>query len=561
MRITAGHFFLVFFSMLLYFSCANVKPPQGGPRDTIPPELVESVPPNKSLNYTGNSILLKYNEYLKVDNLKKNLIITPMGDIDFEEKIRKNSVEIIFNGPLRDSTTYTLNFQSAIKDITEGNVSKDNTFAFSTGNFIDSMQVSGITTNLFTGDSLKEVTVGLYTVSDTFNLFKGRPLYFTKSDDKGYFEIDNIKSGKYFIEAFSDANNNLECDMPKESYGFLTDTLNLITDIDSLNICFQALDIRPLRILKALTSGRYFEIGFNKSVVDYSVQVSDSTKKLYYDAINSGKGIRFYNTVNFDSVRIFLDAVDSVDNHLSDTLFVKFQESKRKKEDFSYTLHPASRSKIDPDFRAEILFTKPVLEIQDDSIYIQYDSIHSDTLRYITDITMNERRTAATIHRLLNRDFLADNKTSEPSTPSPDKQNTRANRRTAPGLVLHLGKGAFISVEEDSSKQSLNSYQLRKEEDYGIIRGTVQTKFRSYVIQLVDKRFTVISQLDSVKDYAFINIPEGDYRIRVFIDNNNNGKWDPGDFNKFLPPEDIYFYPDILTLRANWELRDINLTF
>jgi uncharacterized protein (DUF2141 family) len=485
-----------------------------------------------------------------------------MGNLDFEDKIRKNTIEITFLTPLKDSTTYTLNFQSAIKDITEGNISKDNTFAFSTGNYIDSLHVSGRTQNLLTGDSLKNITVGLYDVYDTFNLFKGRPLYFTKSDENGKFLIDNIKSGKYFLQSFNDANNNLECNVPKEIFGYDPDTITLKSNIDSVRMNLLALDIRPLKILKALPSGKYYEVGFNKSLIEYSVEPFDSASILYYNLFNNNKGIRFYNTLNGDSTEILLTATDSVDNVLVDTLMVKFQESKRKKEEFSFKMTPQNKADVPLDFTGKISFTKPVLSINTDSLFFRYDSIHIDTLQLRRDLHFNNRRDTLYITRTLNRDLLQPKINENNETGEPAKTDIKSAKPVGiSGPVLYAGKGAFISIENDTSKAMSYSYQLLKEEKYGIIRGKVNSGYELFFIQLLNTKNDVIMQVNSEKEYSFINIPEGEYRIRVLIDNNNNGRWDPGDFSKGKYHEGVYFYPDKLNIRANWELRDIDLTF
>ncbi len=566
MRRIISDIFLIFFSALIYFSCANIKPPQGGPKDTIPPVLVKSIPPNKSLNFKGNTIRLIYNEKLNIGSIKKNVIITPMSNIDFQDNIHKNSVEITFLSPLKDSTTYTLNFQSAIKDITEGNITKDNTFAFSTGNYIDSIHIAGITTYLLKTDTFPKITVGLYDVMDTFDMFKGRPLYFTKSDEHGAFRIENIKAGKYFLQAFNDANNNLKCDIPREAHAFDPDTITLRSNMDSLNIKLLSLDIRPLKIQKALPSGKYFEVTFNKNIINYNIETLDTSQSLYYNLFNYGKAIRFYNTLKKDSAGIILNVMDSVNNELKDTLYVKFQESKRKKEDFNYTIEPPNKSVIDPDFTAEINFTKPVKLINTDSLYIRYDSANIDTLTLAKNFSFNKNRSIVTLHVKLNKDLLQTKNTESPENkPENNSANTSAKtqgtKMKQTGPTLYLGVGAFISVEDDSSKQIAYSYQIRKEENYGIVRGTVHTQFKSFFIQLLDKKYNVIDQLNSVTDYSFINIPEGNYRIRVLVDNNNNGRWDPGNYYKSQTPEKVYFYPKTLTLRANWELRDIDLTF
>ena len=134
--------FIISFIIIYFLTyCASITPPGGGPRDTIPPILVKSYPENKSLNFDDNYIRLTYDEYLKIDNLSKQLIITPIIQEEYEQKIRKNSIELSFPEPFKDSTTYTFNFGEAIQDITEGNITFDNVLAFSTGDYIDSLYI------------------------------------------------------------------------------------------------------------------------------------------------------------------------------------------------------------------------------------------------------------------------------------------------------------------------------------------------------------------------------------------------------------------------------------
>ena len=138
-------------SIVIYFLtyCASITPPGGGPRDTIPPVLLKSYPDHKSLNFSGTTIRLIYDEYLKIDDLKKQLIITPIIQEEYERKIRRNSIELTFPEPFKDTTTYTFNFQDAIQDITEGNVTLDNVLAFSTGDYIDSLYINGKVLDIF----------------------------------------------------------------------------------------------------------------------------------------------------------------------------------------------------------------------------------------------------------------------------------------------------------------------------------------------------------------------------------------------------------------------------
>ena len=124
-----------------------------------------------------------------------------------------------------------------------------------------------------------------------------------------------------------------------------------------------------------------------------------------------------------------------------------------------------------------------------------------------------------------------------------------------------MGKGAFISADGDSSKAINLEYQQLKTNNFGIIKGNVFSQYDSFILQLIKGKNEVLMEVQNIKQYEFNNVNAGEYGIRVFIDNNNNGKWDPGNIFKNEEPEGIFFYPEKITIRANWELTDINLEF
>lgn len=543
--------------------------PGGGPRDSIPPALVKSIPPRQSLNYNGNSVKLTFNEYLKINNLNKQLIITPIIDQKYETKIRKYSIELIFPEPFRDSTTYTFNFREAIQDITEGNVTKDNVIAFSTGNYIDSIYITGKVNFLFNDKPAKDFVVCLYQAADTLNIFNGPPVYLTITNDKGAFRIENIKTGFYRLYAYSDQNSNLRCDIPRETFGYKTDTLNLYNNIDSTSLNVQYVDMSPLKIQRAGPAGLYYEIKLNKNVEEYDVIPADSTFRIYNNFAGDRKTIRMYNTLGTrDSLEYFFHARDSINQILEDTLYLKFIPSKRKKEDLKFSFLPKSDVKITDDFHGIFNFNKPVVSILPDSLYFQYDSVTFQNLAPGTQLNYNKYldkisfdislHYAEYLENLAKKDTLTKEvKTSRPG----EKKITPGKSKKQEQLVFHIGNRSFVTVDRDTVKQVEYYYSLLNPENFGIIRGSVTTDYQSYKIELLDKQFNIVDTVSNQLSYIFRNIKPGEYIIRVFVDNNNNGRWDPGNIFKNIPPEDVYIFPDKLTLRANWELTDINLEF
>jgi uncharacterized protein (DUF2141 family) len=564
-------FSLIFLSfVIIYFltKCASITPPGGGPRDTIPPVLIRSIPEHKSLNFSGNSITLVYDEYLKIDNLNKQLIITPIIQDDYEQKIRRNSIELIFPEPFKDSTTYTLNFQDAIQDITEGNVTEDNVLAFSTGNYIDSLYINGKVMELLTNKPVDDFTVCLYLFDDTLDIFNSPPIYLTKTNKDGIYLIENIKNGTYRLYVYDDANSNLTCDMPREMFGFSSDTISLYSNIDSAFLKVQNLDMRNIEIQRANTSGRYFEIKTNKPIVDYSVLPMDTTHTIYHNFVQDKKTIRFYNNLDDnDSIQFIFTAIDSLDNTFIDTLYLKFIETKRDFDEFTFSVEPKNNSRISDDFIGKITFNKPITHINFDSLYFEYDSV---TFQYLSDTvtySLEKRKDVFNyemdlffteyLKSLIRADTLPEGISETRPTGVRSEGSSNSNKK----LIFHIRKGAFISADGDSCKSQKFEYQLLKTDNFGIIKGNVISQHNSFNIQLLKGNNEVVSEVQNEKQYVFNQVNAGEYSIRVFIDNNNNGKWDPGNIFKNEEPEDIFFYPERITIRANWELTDINLEF
>lgn len=556
--------------LIIYFLtyCASITAPGGGPRDTIPPILIRSYPENKSLNYSGNSIRLIYDEYLKIENLNKQLIITPIIQEEYEQKIRKNSIELIFPESFLDSTTYTFNFQEAIQDITEGNVTPDNVLAFSTGDYIDSLYINGKVMNLFSNRPVEGFTVCLYQVDDTLDIFNSPPLYLTRTNKEGKYLIENIKNGNYRIYVYNDVNSNLTCDMPREMFGFTSDTLYLNSNVDSIFLKVQYLDMRSIQIQRAGPAGKYYEIKTNKTIVDYAIMPMDTSVTIYHNFGDDRKTIRFYDNIfSADSVEFIFQASDSVENIFVDTLFMKFIETKRDLEEFSLTVTPKNKSQIIDLFSAELRFRKPLKSIHLDSIYFEYDSV---TYQYLNDsmkYSLNNRRDVLTfemelflsdyIQKLIESDTVSQKRTEDTSPVRGSGGSNPTNKK----LMLHIPRGTFISADMDTSTTLVLEYQMLKPENFGSIKGTVNSSFDYFTIQLIKGNKDIVREIHNQKQYEFKTVEPGQYSIRILIDNNSNGKWDPGNIFKNIGPEDIYFFPDELTIRKNWELTDIDLSF
>lgn len=527
-------------------SCANQLPPTGGPKDEDPPILIHSKPDSFALNFNESVIELTFNETVKLFSVKNELIITPTYNGSYDSKVKKGkNVILTFDTPFSDSTTYTLNFREAVKDITEGNVVVNLRLAFSTWGFIDSLSIEGNVTDLLTLNPSTNYTVGIFDIADTITPLNGTPLYFTRTDSAGYYQLQNIKGGEYQIISFNDLNNNLLIDSRSEKYGFLTSVIMLDRSYDSLDIETQFLDFNDLEIISSRQNGQYFEIKLSKYITDYSLTPLDSTHTLMYDLVEKNRTIKIYNTVQIeDSLALYVEMTDSMQTTLKDTVFVKFGETKREKDDFTFKTNSTINIE-DAIFKSELSFSKPIARVLFDSMKIVWDSV-SFTTFLDENIKFNSRKTGLTILKSLETDpyFNSDTVEYEPK--------------------FSLFDVAFITIEEDSSKSINSLIQNIEINDFGIIRGKISIPYEHFIVQLLDENSEVIDFVSNVDEYNFDYIPAANYMIRVLIDEDNNGTWFPGNLIENIKHEPVLYFKSaegnaILSLRANWELVDINI--
>src|SRR5690606_17088063 len=178
----------------IIFACAKQTSPTGGPKDTIPPRLINSLPRHEALNSNPTTITLEFTEHIILANPKEQIIITPDIQKKYEITAKKTRVIMQLENKLDSNTTYSINFRDAVQDITEKNPARNLRLAFSTGSYIDSLSISGTVRDLFQNKEVKDATVALFQ-SDTFDIFKHKPVYLTKTNDKGEYSIENLKHG------------------------------------------------------------------------------------------------------------------------------------------------------------------------------------------------------------------------------------------------------------------------------------------------------------------------------------------------------------------------------
>jgi hypothetical protein len=203
---SAALILIITISIISGQGCANIVPPQGGPRDSIPPVLLKATPGDSTRNFTGNKITFTFDEFVDVDvsSLQQNLNVSPSPKINPSVDPKLNTVTVKLKDTLESNTTYSINFGDAIKDFTEGNPIKGFTYTFSTGKYIDSLELTGKIILAETGKTDTTLIVMLHTSATDSAIVNEKPRYITKLDGNGNYTFKNLPPKTFYIYALKD---------------------------------------------------------------------------------------------------------------------------------------------------------------------------------------------------------------------------------------------------------------------------------------------------------------------------------------------------------------------
>ncbi|SDK80004.1 Carboxypeptidase regulatory-like domain-containing protein [Catalinimonas alkaloidigena] len=518
----------------LHCRCANVRAPEGGTRDTISPVLVKVIPENGSINYKGKQIILEFDENVSIVNPQQNVLITPFREgIKFDYKVKRNRIQLEFEEDFPANTTTTLNFGESIEDITEKNKAKNVRIAFSTGDYLDSLSISGTVLSPLTQLPVEEASVLLYDAQDTLTIQEDKPLYYAVTDEEGEFVISNLAPGEYKIYALVEKNNNLIYDNVDEQIGFLPDSIPLISDTSGIVLYSIASNDDTLRLKRVRNEKVNVTLETNKPFAKVSLFAESTGKELPFTTEANSK-IRLYKETDYvDSLRIRVQAEDSIGSIL-DTI-VKVNLSLPVPEEVKVdTVKQAAKASpiVGTDANQwELQLPLPLRQTSSDSLafFLYQDST-------VTSLNVDSI--------LFGRTKL---KITLPTT-------------RAYGLLIPAGTLSYINGQTNR-KDSLTLKRASSEE-VAIARGKVNMPAENIIVELVNDRGEVVRQSLYQSDFTFDNVRPGTYQLRAIVDKNQNGKWDKGSFARKILPEEVHYYTNAqgdrtITLKANWEVRDL----
>ncbi len=523
--------FLVFIS-LLFASCARVGSPVGGSKDSIPPQVTGSNIDSPRINVPRNirELRIDFDEYITLKDINKQLIISPpLRKITkiLPSGMGNKYLLIKWEDTLQANTTYNFNFGNAIVDNNEGNALGYYNFAFSTGEKIDSLYISGELKSLFNDKNNKneDLVVGLYQEKDSMD-YRQKPYYITKADPDGYFELNYLAAGDYRIVAFEDSNSNSVYDIGKEKVGFLKEKVTVDKSISGLEINLYPSQ-KPLKYLemKEIPGGvlMTFEgnpeevkiVSLNEKLKDYKVThlpKSDSAT-IWFDATKQNIGITATENLKF-----------SYDNGIkqdSVSLFYRYNE----KNEMAIANN-----------RGNLLAPK-----QDFVVTSNYfvDKIQPEKWSLVSDS--------------IQQDF-----TAEISEKNPFEVHIKSDFKDGKKYELTIPKETVYSFFESNKVSKRFDFEADKTENYGDFLVILENApDRKFWLQLIDTSGTVAySKYGDTKQANFKALKPGTYELRMLVDENENGIWDSSNFAENIFAEAVYLFDKKIEVRPLWEIRE-----
>ena len=537
---------LLFFTCLVCLSCAKQSSPMGGPSDEAPPKLLSSSPADQSTSIKPEKIILTFDEYVGLENPAKGVVITPKINKDLVEFVAlKNTITVLLKQELEDSTTYAFDFQKSVVDISERNPAENLKLVISTGNQIDSLNLSGSLRFPYSEsqEDYKNVLVGIYPLDDSTDVFTAQPYYLGQVDTLGNFKLSNLKAGAYRAYAWRDNNGNLKTDSKSEDYDFLTDTIQLDpSTIDSAFFNLSKADLTPIKILRATNFGKNFDVVLNRNPVKNTIEIDGLGKELFY--VQGDKRLRFYpRNARTDSLQLKLTVQDSVGFSKDSILWAKFPTSERKPEKLSIEVN--SGKSFYQNLKMELTFNKPITQIRLDSLRIKADSIFIPINQDMLSFADSSKRDLLRIQLFL-----------------PDSIDNDL-------ISLVASDSTFQDIEGQINEKPIqaNYRKLKRKDLADGISGEIRGATAPLIVQLINgkKEVTYELILNNTNKFSMNLLDPGTYSLRVIEDQNGNGIWDPSNYQMRRSAERIFYYEGEnqtrdLVIRGGWTLEDLIIT-
>lgn len=592
----------------LLSSCARMGRPDGGWYDETPPHVIGSTPADRSTNVQAKKVNIYFDEFIKLDNASEKVVVSPPQLEQAEIKASGKKISVELKDSLKPNTTYTVDFSDAISDNNEGNPMGNYTYSFSTGDHIDTLEVAGTVLSAENLEPVKGILVGLYAEFEDSCFMKQPMLRLARADSRGHFVIKGVAPGAYRIYALNDQDGNYMFSQKSEQMAFSHDTIRPafcdavrqdtlwldslhIKDIKQTGYIRFTPDDLVLRAFEHVQTDRFFlkserlqpdrfTLFFSygsKTLPEIKPLNFDTTDRLLIEPSVRRDTITYWlrdtALVNQDTLSLALtyEMTDTLGNLVpqTDTLQIlskqpyerrlkeaqkeleswkKQQEKKRKRgEEYDSVMPPkelefklAVDSKLDPDRNLHFEFDTPLASADTSKIHLY---AKHDTLWYVAPLRFEP------VKQKMWGDSIA---TAE----SKRQYILRAEWRPGIEYSLEIDSLAFTDIYGNASKKLKKGFKVGAMDDYSsLVLNIAQLKGENLVVELLTGEDKAVKSVHTTNSTAaFYYIRPGKYYARLFVDRNNNGVWDTGDYSANLQPEEVFYYPYEIECKAKWDV-------
>ncbi|MDD5992263.1 MAG: Ig-like domain-containing protein [Prevotellaceae bacterium] len=598
---------LVCLLLAMIVSCARMGQPDGGWYDDTPPRVVHTDPADKGTGVKSKKVTITFDEFIKLEDATSKVVISPPQIEPADIKASGKKIVVELKDSLMDNTTYTIDFSDAISDNNEGNPMGNYTYSFSTGERIDTFEVSGNVLDATNLEPIKGILVGLYDdLSDT--VFARKPfIRVSRTDSRGRFVIRGIAPGTYRVYALQDADGNYIYSQKSEMLAFSHETFNPYAkpDIrqdtvwrDTLRIDsiirtpythFYPDDI-VLRAFTALQTDRYLvksERAEPNKLNFYFSYGNDSLPQLRGLNFNSDSAFVVDSNLKNDTITYWIkdttlintDSLTLEARYLitdstgtlvmqTDTLEMipKMSYERRMKQEEKENekwLKEQEKKKKKGEAYDSIMPLKP-LEPQISG----GGTITPEQNIFFTMPTPLQKCDTSAIHLYSKIDTLWYKSRFEwlPVPGNIKKFELRAEWRPDIEYSLEVDSAAFVDIYGLVSKSIKQGIKVSSNDEFGslIVNVSGQRDSATVIVQLLGSNDNVQKEAKVVDGAAeFFYLKAGKYYLKAFVDNNGNGLWDTGDYYADLQPEEVYYYPKEVECKEKWDITigwDLNAT-
>lgn len=579
------YYIFIIIAAAVMYSCANIGNPSGGPIDKTPPIFMRSNPTPNAVNVKDRKIEIFFDEIVTLKDPSTKIIVSPaQTEMPRMSALgRKVTVELVDS--LLPNTTYTIDFSNSIQDNNEGNAIDNFAFAFSTGSVIDSMRVSGYVIDSRTLEPMQSVVVGLQSNLADSAFHKEKLQRVALTNDRGQFTIRNVSPGSYHIFALKDLDRDYKFGNPTEDIAFLDSIIvpsigtreaadTVYNDLNEIDTIMRA--TRPAYfpndiLLSMFNEDRKSQYLANNLRVDSTrisltfAAASDTLPSLsivgrndvpdqWYTLERSQTNdtltywIRPPHLVSADTLMVATTYLrtDTASNLSwgTDTLKFTFQRQKAKKKKKNeetdsleqirfMELHPLANGTQEVYAPLLLQTGTPIERYSREAFHLQR-KLQNDTTFYPAEI-----KSIALRDSTLNRRDLVLKVDWEPGA----------------AYTLAVDSLAMTDIYGLQTKPLKVDFNVRKMEEYGNIVFNITAVRDSAIVELLDGTEKIVLRAPVKSHRAeLLNLLPGKYYARLFIDRNGNGKYDTGNYDMHLQPEETVYYPGAINLKKNWDV-------